>query len=88
MSRSYSVYEAKAKLSELLRQVKKGKHLVVTERGIPIAKVVPYAEDESISDRIDDLKSAGMIGEAKGGWKNLKGVSRPGGLNRFLESRD
>jgi len=37
-------YEAKSKLPELLRQVKKGKSFTITNRGIPIADLVPSAE--------------------------------------------
>jgi prevent-host-death family protein len=36
-------YEAKTKLPELLRQVKKGKSFTITNRGIPIADLVPSA---------------------------------------------
>ena len=34
-------YEAKTKLPELLRQVKKGKSFTITNRGEPIADLVP-----------------------------------------------
>ncbi|MGH9948741.1 MAG: type II toxin-antitoxin system Phd/YefM family antitoxin [Pyrinomonadaceae bacterium] len=34
-------YEAKTKLPELLRQVKKGKSFTITNRGEPVADLVP-----------------------------------------------
>ncbi len=37
-------YEAKTKLPELLRQVRKGKSFTITNRGEPIADLVPSAE--------------------------------------------
>ena len=37
-------YEAKTKLPELLRQVKKGKSFTITNRGEPIADLVPSEE--------------------------------------------
>lgn len=34
-------YEAKTRLSELLRQVRKGKSFTITNRGEPVAELVP-----------------------------------------------
>jgi prevent-host-death family protein len=34
-------YDAKTKLPELLRQVKKGKRFTITHRGEPVAELVP-----------------------------------------------
>ena len=46
MQRSYSIYETKAKLSEILRVVKSGKKVIVCERGTPIAEIIPFAGGE------------------------------------------
>lgn len=35
-------YEAKAKLSELIRRALDGEPVIITHRGEPIAKIVPY----------------------------------------------
>jgi prevent-host-death family protein len=35
------VYEAKAQLSRLLRQVQAGQHFIITHRGEPVADLVP-----------------------------------------------
>lgn len=40
-SRSVSVAEAKAHLSELLDAVEKGEHVQITRRGKPVADLVP-----------------------------------------------
>lgn len=40
-SRTVSVAEAKAHLSELLDAVEKGEHVEITRRGKPIADIVP-----------------------------------------------
>ncbi len=37
-------YEAKTKLPELLRQVKKGKSFTITNRGEPVADLVPSSD--------------------------------------------
>jgi prevent-host-death family protein len=39
--RTYSVAEAKAKLSKLLDRVETGEELVITRRGRPIARIAP-----------------------------------------------
>ena len=45
-SSSYiNVASLKAKLAMFLRQVKTGEELVITDRQVPIAKIVPFSED-------------------------------------------
>jgi prevent-host-death family protein len=39
------VYEAKTRLSELLDRVAAGKVVVITRHGIPVARLVPPAEE-------------------------------------------
>ncbi|HEX5052419.1 MAG TPA: type II toxin-antitoxin system prevent-host-death family antitoxin, partial [Planctomycetota bacterium] len=41
MRLSYSIYEAKAKLSEILRVVRKGRRITITDRGREVARIVP-----------------------------------------------
>jgi prevent-host-death family protein len=41
MARPYPVHEAKAKLSEILRRVKEGRTVTISERGREVARVVP-----------------------------------------------
>ena len=41
MKKTTSVVELKSRLSEWLRLVKAGHELVITERGVPVARVVP-----------------------------------------------
>lgn len=48
-------YEAKTKLPELLRQVKAGKSFTITNRGKPIADLVP-SEHERSKARIEAVK--------------------------------
>lgn len=43
MKREIGSYEAKTKLSELLRQVKAGKSFTITSRGEAVADLVPSA---------------------------------------------
>lgn len=88
MQNAYSIYDAKARLSELLRYVKQGRDMIITERGKPIAKLTPYREAETFADRIAELEASGQLrrGTGKGFFRGV--VSRPGALKRFLEDRD
>ena len=52
-------YEAKTRLSELLRQVAQGEQFTITRRGVPIARIVGV--EDSVEDRralIERLKAA------------------------------
>jgi len=42
---AYSVAEAKAQLSEILRQVEAGEKVTITRRGRPVATIVPAADE-------------------------------------------
>ncbi|HWB15286.1 MAG TPA: type II toxin-antitoxin system prevent-host-death family antitoxin [Vicinamibacterales bacterium] len=46
MSKAVSAADANRRFSELLRTVRKGKTVVVTSHGKPVARIVPMAEDE------------------------------------------
>ena len=91
MAAQYSVYETKAKLSEILRLVKSDREVTITERGVPIAKIVPYVADAetALEDRIATLEKDGQIRAAKVRPAELKMVESKssGALERFLEDR-
>jgi prevent-host-death family protein len=66
MPRRYSVYETKAKLSEVLRLVKAGQEVTVTERNQPIAKVVPFTQDcDDLASHLKTLYLEGKIRRGK-----------------------
>jgi prevent-host-death family protein len=66
MKRTTSVVQLKAHLSEYLRLVKAGGELLVTERGVPIARVVPLDEAERKSTRRLRLARAGLVKPGRG----------------------
>ena len=39
----YGVYEAKTKLADLIKQVQQGERITITNRGLPVADLVPSA---------------------------------------------
>jgi prevent-host-death family protein len=91
MSAECSVYEAKAKLSEILRLVKADREVTITERGKRIAKIVPYAsaEEPAFEERIDLLRERGQVKTASASPASVivPGSKGSGALKRFLEDR-
>jgi len=55
-----SVSKLKASLSEYLRRVKAGEEVLVSERGRPIAKLVPVSGGDAIEDRLVELARQGL----------------------------
>ena len=55
-----SVTVLKAHLSEELTRVKRGRELIVTDRGRPIAKIIPFSPDETFHS-FADLAKAGLV---------------------------
>lgn len=95
MPRKYSLYEAKARLSELVRQVREGGQAVtITLHGQPVAELRPYEAEhriKSTEERHAELARAGMVYPVPATESDARfplGVRRPGALKRFLEDRE
>ena len=89
--RAYSIYEAKARFSELIRRVREGESIVVTYRGDPVAEIRPLASGgPGLEDRIQQRAGRGelLISEESGSTGLRPIVRRPGALERFLEERE
>ena len=52
-----TAFEAKTRLSELLRETERGRSFVIRRRGKPVARLVPYARDEQTIDLSRVLKA-------------------------------
>ena len=89
MKNKYSVYEAKTHLSEILRQVKNNREVVITDRGKDVARVVPALETTDFEKRVEALTRAGVIfGNPNADPSKIRPIARrPGALKRFLETR-
>jgi prevent-host-death family protein len=82
-----NVAQIKARLSEYLRQVKNGGEVVITERGIPVARLVPLAPDERRATREERLIRAGALRPPAGPRRKLGAAKRKSGSGRaVLES--
>jgi prevent-host-death family protein len=91
-TRTAGVREAKAHFSRLLRDVRQGRKWVITERGTPIAKLVPIAKAGlSFEERVHRLEEEGVIGPAPRKPRRLRAPLplKPGLAQAWLqEDRD
>ncbi len=84
------VSELKATLSEQLARVKAGEEVVVTERGRPIAKIVPLSnEPMGLSAHMSELARNGLIRLGTGKiskdiWKLPRPVDKRGQASKAL----
>jgi prevent-host-death family protein len=46
MDKAISAADANRRFSEVLRTIKKGRSVIVTSHGKPIARITPFAEDQ------------------------------------------
>jgi prevent-host-death family protein len=45
-----NIYEAKTKLSRLLREVAAGEDIVIAKDGTPLARLIPFEAEEEVRD--------------------------------------
>jgi len=65
--RTVGVRDSKARLSELLRDVQLGHEWMITERGKPIARLIPIAASEaSLEERLVRVVKSGVIDNVLG----------------------
>lgn len=67
--REYGVYEAKTKLPDLIKQVQRGERVTITNRGEPVADLVPSASrvEQQTMEAIEAIKAmrTGTINQAQ-----------------------
>ena len=68
METTYSAFEAKTHFSELLGMAGKGKQIVITKHGEPVARLVPYEKDDRADIRaaIERMKNFAKEGKPLG----------------------
>ena len=80
-----SISETKAKLSALLERVKTGESITITDRGVPVAQIVPIPVSEvDWDERLERLERKGLIRRPKEELDVEWFLSRP--LPKFKES--
>lgn len=59
---SVGIREAKINLSKLIKNVQRGREIIITDRGKPVGKIVPVSADSlPLADRINELERQGLI---------------------------
>ena len=53
-----SIRELKSRLSHYLRLTRKGESVVITDRGVPIGRIVPIGQD--LDQRLTAMREAGL----------------------------
>jgi prevent-host-death family protein len=61
MAKVAAVAELKANLSRYLRRVKAGEEVLVTERGVAIARLLPVTAVEHGVEQLRDLERQGLV---------------------------
>jgi prevent-host-death family protein len=55
--KTVGLYEAKTHLGELIKEVENGETLIVTRRGVPVARVIPFHDEfADAAAAIDDWR--------------------------------
>ena len=86
---TYSIHEAKARFSEVIRQVREGKTVTVTYRGKPVAEIRPIERPpQNIEERLEEMERQGTLVRSILPRRPFRvGASKPGALERFLADR-
>jgi prevent-host-death family protein len=85
--------QLKARLSEFLSRVRAGEEVVITDRGTPVARIVPLEGPRAMEGRRAELARAGLIREPTrpldASFHEGRRPSDPGGrsLEAVLEER-
>ena len=90
MALTYSISEAKARFSEVIRQVREGRTVTVSYRGEPVAEIrsIGRRPTPTLEERLGDLERSGaLVRPAQPRQTFRLAGRRPGGLLRFLAER-
>ena len=85
----YSIYEAKARFSEVIRQVREGRTVTVSYRGEPVAEISPIERQPvpTLEQRLVDLERQGVLVRSQARHPLRPVERREGALARFLAER-
>jgi len=85
---SVGIREAKTHFSKLLKNVKRGGEIIITDRGKPVGKIVPLSNDSlSLSERIKELERNGWIEPLNQKKKKIKQLPPPIPVPKELAQR-
>ena len=90
MALDYSIQEAKARFSEVIRQVREGKTVTVSCRGEPVAEIrsIRRRQAPTLDERLNDLERNGSLVRSAIPRRTFRPVERrPGALSSSLAER-
>jgi prevent-host-death family protein len=61
LMKTAAVSELKARLSEYLNQVKAGMEVLITDRGKPVARLVPVSRNKDLKESLVRMEKQGLI---------------------------
>ena len=65
---SVGIREAKINLSRLLKKVKQGQEVIITDRNKPVGKIIPISLDQlPLSERIKKMEDQGFLAPGQKG---------------------
>jgi len=85
-----AVANLKAQLSRFLRLVKAGEEILVTERDVPVARIMPVAPQGAEMEALRDLERRGLLRVGTGRlprnfWKMARGKDPKGTVRGAVE---
>jgi prevent-host-death family protein len=93
--KAVSVSDAKNNLSALLREVREGRTVTITDRGVVVARIVPPPPTRGVSPQAIDLAQRGLLalperqpnsGWLSDEWPRAKG--KASAVRALLDERD
>jgi prevent-host-death family protein len=93
--KAVSVSDAKNNLSALLREVREGRTVTITDRGVVVARIVPPPPTRGVSPQAIDLAQRGLLvlperapnaGWLREEWPRAKG--KASAVQALLDERD
>ena len=84
-----AVSELKARLSKYLDRVKAGKEVLITDRGNPIARLMPIARAKAVKETMASMEKRGLIRIGSGNlpknfWSMPRAEDKKGSVLRAL----
>ena len=89
MTKSVGIREAKINFSRIIRRVRHGAEIVITDRGKPVGRIVPVREAAVDLDAlVSDLEARGVLAEYRGEVRRNPPLPMRGGLAQKLLQED
>jgi prevent-host-death family protein len=89
MTSTVGIREAKINLSRILRRVRHGAEVVITDRGKPVGRIVPVRESAvDLDTLVSDLEARGVLAEKRDGHQVRPPLPLRGGLAQKLLQED